>query len=190
MNIITLKVAMLGNSNIGKTSFMAKYIDNDFQSDYIETIGVNFMDKSIKIKNTEIIFNIWDIGGQSEFKNMLPLVCNETNTILFMFDLTNLNSLYDIKEWYRQARGFNKNAKTMLIGTKYDLFQNLSLDQKNNITKNARKYSLAMKAPLIYCSSKDLTNIKNIFKIILVKNFDLKIPVIINSNVEEPIIEY
>ena len=46
--------------------------------------------------------------GQREFVSMLPLVCNDASAILFMFDLTRLSTLNSIKEWYRQARRFNK----------------------------------------------------------------------------------
>jgi GTP-binding protein of the ras superfamily involved in termination of M-phase len=51
---------------------------------------------------------IWDLGGQREFVSMLPLVCNDAVAILFMFDLTRKTTLNSVKEWYRQARGFNK----------------------------------------------------------------------------------
>ena len=78
-------------------------------------IGVNFMEKTIAIRNTEITFSIWDLGGisrvmvgQREFVNMLPLVCNDAVAILFMFDLSRKSTLNSIKEWYRQARGFNR----------------------------------------------------------------------------------
>jgi len=66
------------------------------------------MEKTISIRNTEITFSIWDLGGQREFVNMLPLVCNDAVAILFMFDLSRKSTLNSIKEWYRQARGFNK----------------------------------------------------------------------------------
>jgi GTP-binding protein of the ras superfamily involved in termination of M-phase len=91
-----------------------------FSEDYIQTLGVNFMEKAISIRNTEITFSvgannsscpevkIWDLGGQREFVSMLPLVCNDAVAILFMFDLTRKTTLNSVKEWYRQARGFNK----------------------------------------------------------------------------------
>lgn len=66
------------------------------------------MEKCVSIRNTEIVFSIWDLGGQREFVNMLPLVCNDAIAILFMFDLSRKSTLNSIKEWYRQARGFNK----------------------------------------------------------------------------------
>ncbi len=56
---------------------------------------------------------IWDLGGQREFVSMLPLVSNDAVAILFMFDLTRKATLNSIKEWYRQARGFNKVSSAL-----------------------------------------------------------------------------
>ena len=70
--------------------------------------GVNFMEKTISVRRTTITFSIWDLGGQREFVNMLPLVCNDAVALLFMFDLSRKSTLNSVKEWYRQARGFNK----------------------------------------------------------------------------------
>lgn len=71
-------------------------------------IGVNFMEKTVSLRGTEITFSIWDLGGQREFLSMLPLVCNEAVAIFFMFDLSRKSTLLSIKEWYRQARGLNR----------------------------------------------------------------------------------
>ena len=85
------------------------------------------MEKTISIRNTEITFSvshdmmscelsleIWDLGGQREFVSMLPLVSNDAVAILFMFDLTRKATLNSVKEWYRQARGFNKVSSRVL----------------------------------------------------------------------------
>jgi GTP-binding protein of the ras superfamily involved in termination of M-phase len=114
------------------------------------------MEKTISIRNTEITFSIWDLGGQREFVNMLPLVCNDAVAILFMFDLSRKSTLNSIKEWYRQARGFNKvsnetqtssidwptesiiflqTAIPFLVGTKYDTFAMLGKEEQEEITK-------------------------------------------------------
>lgn len=124
---------MVGDSQIGKTSLMVKYVEGSFDEDYIQTlgtysvpnpfmtmkthlplpsIGVNFMEKTISVRRTTITFSIWDLGGQREFVNMLPLVCNDAVAILFMFDLSRKSTLNSVKEWYRQARGFNKVGGT------------------------------------------------------------------------------
>ena len=127
------------------------------------------MEKTISIRNTEITFSIWDLGGQREFINMLPLVCNDAASILFMFDLSRKMTLISVKEWYRQVRGFNKNAVPLLIGTKYDCFTKLPFEEQEEITKLARKYAKAMHAPLIFCSTSHSINIQRIFKIVLSK---------------------
>lgn len=100
--------------------------------------GVNFMEKTISIRNTEITFSIWDLGGQREFVNMLPLVCNDAVAILFMFDLTRKSTLNSIKEWYRQGRGFNKTAIPFLIGTKYDQFITIPHQDQEEISNQVR----------------------------------------------------
>ena len=92
------------------------------------------MEKTISIRNTEITFSIWDLGGQREFVNMLPLVCNDAVALLFMFDLTRKSTLNSIKEWYRQGRGFNKTAIPLLIGTKYDHFINFPREEQEEIS--------------------------------------------------------
>ena len=66
------------------------------------------MEKTITLRNTEVTFSIWDLGGQREFISMLPLVCNDAIAMLFMFDLSRKSTLTSIKEWYRQVRGLNQ----------------------------------------------------------------------------------
>lgn len=111
---------MIGDAQIGKTSLMVKYVEGSFNEDYVQTLGMNshilmikcsgvsFMEKKVSLRSNEINFSIWDLGGQREFMDMLPLVCNEASALLFMFDLSRPNTLVSVKEWYRKARGNNK----------------------------------------------------------------------------------
>ncbi|KIR58037.1 septum-promoting GTP-binding protein 1, partial [Cryptococcus bacillisporus CA1873] len=187
---IVLKVGMVGDSQIGKTSLMVKYVEGSFDEDYIQTLGVNFMEKAISIRNTEITFSIWDLGGQREFVSMLPLVSNDAVAILFMFDLTRKSTLNSVKEWYRQARGFNKTAIPVLIGTKYDQFASFPREEQEEITRQAKRFSKAMHAPLIFCSTSHSINVQKIFKIVLAKAFDLKCVIPEIDAVGEPILLY
>jgi GTP-binding protein of the ras superfamily involved in termination of M-phase len=124
--------------------------------------GVNFMEKTISIRNTEITFSIWDLGGQREFVNMLPLVCNDAVAILFMFDLTRKSTLNSIKEWYRQGRGFNKTAIPFLVGTKYDHFVNFPKEEQEEISLQAKRFAKAMKASLIFSSTSHSINVQKV----------------------------
>lgn len=189
-NSVALKVGLIGDAQIGKTSLMVKYVEGLFDEDYTQTLGVNFMEKSLHIKNNEITFSVWDLGGQKEFINMLPLVSNDAVAILFMFDLTRKSTLNSIKEWYRQARGFNKTAIPFLIGTKYDLFVDMSQKDQKEVTVQAMKFAKAMKASLIFCSTSHSVNVQKIFKIILSKAFDLKLTIPEMKSIGEPILIY
>lgn len=187
---VVVKVGMVGDSQIGKTSLMVKYVEGNFNEDYIQTLGVNFMEKTIALRNTDITFSIWDLGGQQEYLHMLPLVCNDAVALLFMFDLSRKSTLTSVKNWYKQARLLNKTATPFLIGTKYDYFSTLKLEEKREMTNQARRFAKAMKAPLLFCSASHAINIHKIFKVVLAKVFDLKCTVQQILEVGDPIIEY
>ncbi|KAL1965692.1 hypothetical protein VTN77DRAFT_5192 [Rasamsonia byssochlamydoides] len=189
-NSVVIKVGMVGDAQIGKTSLMVKYVEGSWDEDYIQTLGVNFMEKTISIRNTEITFSIWDLGGQREFVNMLPLVCNDAVAILFMFDLTRKSTLNSIKEWYRQGRGFNKTAIPLLVGTKYDQFVNFPREDQEEISLQAKRFAKAMKASLIFSSTSHSINVQKIFKIVLSKAFDLKCTIPEIENIGEPLLLY
>lgn len=186
----TLKVAMVGDPQIGKTSLMVKYVEGKFNEDYIQTLGVNFMEKTIDIQNTEIKFSIWDLGGQKQYMEMMPLVCNEAVALLFLFDLTRPATLASIRQWYMAARKLNKKAIPFLIGTKFDKFSAMQLKHKQEMTKQARKFAKAMHASLIFSSAARGINIAKIFKIVLAKAFRLKCRIPQVTRIGEPILEY
>ncbi|KAE9965199.1 hypothetical protein BLS_006543 [Venturia inaequalis] len=187
---VIIKVGMVGDAQIGKTSLMVKYVEGSWDEDYIQTLGVNFMEKTISIRNTEVTFSIWDLGGQREFVNMLPLVCNDAVAILFMFDLTRKSTLNSIKEWYRQGRGFNKTAIPFLVGTKYDTFVNFPREEQEEISNQAKRFAKAMKASLIFSSTSHSINVQKIFKIVLSKAFDLRCTIPEIEHVGEPLLLY
>ncbi len=166
-----MKVGLIGDAQIGKTSLMVKYVEGSFDEDYIQTLGVNYMEKIISIRNTEITFSIWDLGGQREFINMLPLVSNDAVAILFMFDLTRKSTLNSVKEWYRQARGFNKTAIPFLVGTKYDIFIELPQDEQEEISRQAQRYAEAMKGSLIFCSTSHSINVQKVCNFFIYLSF-------------------
>ena len=140
---------------------------------------------------------------------MLPLVCNDAVAILFMFDLSRKSTLNSVKEWYRQARGFNKvgteichsvdnfadtlhsqTAIPFLIGTKFDLYSTLPPQTQAATHSQALKFARAMKAPLIFTSTLHSINVQKIFKIVLAKAFDLKCTIGEISGVGEPVVIY
>lgn len=78
----------------------------------------------------------------------------------------------------------------MLVGTKYDEFVNLDYEDQEEITRQARKYSRAMKAPLVFCSTAESINVQKIYKLVLAKVFDLNCTLPEISEIGAPILEY
>lgn len=189
-NRITVKVGMIGDQQIGKTSLMVKYVENHFGDDYIQTLGVNFMEKTVPFRNTDIVFSIWDLGGQHQYLHMLPLVCNDALALFFIFDLSRKSTLSSLKVWYRQARELNRKALPFLIGTKYDAFTTMKPEEQTEITNTARRFARAMRAPLIFSSAAHSINVLKIFRILLslLLGYPCKVPEI--NRIGDPIIEY
>ncbi|KAM5378190.1 hypothetical protein ACJA88_005924 [Fusarium oxysporum] len=98
--------------------------------------------------------------------------------------------MVNIKEWYRQGRGFNKTAIPILVGTKYDHFVNFPPQDQEEISNQARRFAKAMRAALIFSSTSHSINVQKIFKIVLSKAFDLKCTIPEIENVGEPLLLY
>lgn len=187
---IVVKVGLIGDSGVGKTSLMVKYVEKRFDSDYVETLGVNFMEKTISTPSAEVTMSIWDLGGDRSYVSMMPMVCVDAVAVVFMFDLTNSASLTNIKEWYKQVRRLNKNALPFLVGTKYDLFYGLPPAEQEAISKHARNFARAMKAPLVFCSSSHGINVLKLFKLIFEMVFSIEPSIEQRGNPGEPVFIY
>eukprot|EP01084_Bolivina_argentea_P133194 235040_1 len=101
---VVVKVGTLGDSQIGLKTLMVKYIQDEYDEDYVETLGVNFMEKTFQLKHVDVTISIWHLGGQREFATLMPLVCIDAKVIIFGFDLTQKQSLFSVKRWYKEAR--------------------------------------------------------------------------------------
>ena len=187
-NAVVLKVGMVGDARVGKTTLMVKYVENKLDEDYIQTLGVNFLEKTVTLRNNDITFSIWDLGGHREFLSMLPLVVNDARALLFMFDLSRRDTLASIKEWYRQCRGLNRTAHAILVGTKYDIFITLPPAEREAIDRDARRFARAMKAPVVFTSSTESINVLKLFKVILARSFGLTCTIPQLTEVGEPLL--
>ncbi|XBW38830.1 hypothetical protein QEN19_004422 [Hanseniaspora menglaensis] len=185
-----LKVGLIGDAQVGKTTLMCKYVNSAFDDEYIQTLGIHHLQKKETLKYSNILFTINDLGGQREFINMLPIVSEGAVAIIYLFDLTQPDSLNSVKEWYRQAKGLNEKAISILVGTKYDLFLDLDPVYQTNISKGATLYSEAMNAPLIFSSTAASVNVKIIFKIVVAKAFGLDLAVPEITQIGDPLLIY
>ena len=187
---ILVKVALLGDAQVGKSSLMVRYVEGAFDETQLHTQGVSFMEKSVSLGGQEITFSIWDIGGGTDSKSMLPLVCNDAAAVLLMFDLTRPETLDSVREWHRKARALNRCAVPFLVGCKYDALLELAPDEIARLGTLARRFAAAINAPLIFCAPSVPINTTSIFKVILVRLFGLANAVPELRQPGEPLCEY
>ncbi|XP_047342463.1 septum-promoting GTP-binding protein 1-like [Impatiens glandulifera] len=190
-DLVSLKISVLGDCQIGKTSFVIKYVGDDPNKIIgLDMKGLNLMDKTLFVQGARIAFRIWDVGGDSMSWDQVPMACKDAVAILFMFDLTSRCTLNSVIGWYTQARKWNQAAIPILIGTKFDDFVQLPPDLQTTIIIQARAYARMMNASLFFSSSTHNINVSKIFKFITAKLFNLSWTIDRNLNPGEPIIDH
>nr|XP_004244140.1 septum-promoting GTP-binding protein 1 [Solanum lycopersicum] len=189
-DLVTLKISIFGDCQIGKTSFVIKYVGDEQEKRCLQTKGLNLMDKTLVVRGARIAFRIWDVGGDHSSFDQIPIACKDSVAILFMFDLTSRSTLNNVISWYTEARKWNQTAIPILIGTKFDDFVQLPPDIQWSVVTQARTYAKAMKATLFFSSSTHNINVNKIFKFIMAKLFNLPWSVKRNLTIGEPIIDF
>ena len=116
-----LKILVIGNSSVGKTSLLLKYIDDYFSETQISTIGVEYKEKVITLNNRKIGLQIWDTSGQERFRSITQNFYRGADGILFVFDVTNKESFDNIKMWLNEPQVVELNSQKILVGNKIDL---------------------------------------------------------------------
>ncbi|KAL9264484.1 Septum-promoting GTP-binding protein 1-like protein [Drosera capensis] len=186
-DLVCLKISLLGDRRIGKTSFVAKYVGEEQDQTCLEMNGLNLMVKTLLVKGARIAFRIWDVGGDYYSNDQIPIACKDADAIFFMFDLTSRCTLQSVIGWYKQARMWNQTAIPVLIGTKFDDFTRFPLDLQLTV---ARAYARAMKATLFFSSSTHNINVNKVFKFTTARLFNISWTVKRNLTIGEPIIDY
>ena len=165
LNITTypLKLTLIGNSNVGKTAIIKRFITNKFDNKSMSTIAVNCQDKKIKIDPyTELNMQIWDTAGQERFRAIARGYLRESNGIFLVFDLTEQNSFDDLNLWLDEINNSDIDDKIcvkMLIGNKLDC-ENKEVDEET-----AKKFAEENKMKYLSVSAKDGVNIITMFEI-------------------------
>ncbi|PHU12203.1 hypothetical protein BC332_19133 [Capsicum chinense] len=189
-DLVSLKICLVGDNQIGKTSFLTKYVGKETGEESCSTKGLNQMDKSLLVKGARISYTIWEVQGDVSASTQIPTACKDSVAILFMFDLTSRRTLKSVISWYQQARQWNQTAIPVMIGTKFDDFVQLPLDVQWTIANQARAYAKALNATLFFSSAKYNINVNKIFKFITAKLFNLPWAMERNLTIGEPIIDY
>ena len=114
-------LSVLGNSGVGKTSFIMKFTDNTFQESYLATYGIDFKTKYVDINNKKYRVDLYDTAGQERFRSISVNSIRMSDGVILIYDITNEFSYETINTWMEniyQVKG--KDFPVILIGNKCD----------------------------------------------------------------------
>ena len=118
------KVLLLGNSDVGKSSIILRYVDQTWSDIFVPTIGVDFKVKTLDINDKKVKMQIWDTAGQERFRTVVSSYFKGSHGIFIIYDITNRDSFKNLENWLGEIER-NASAKVLkiLIGNKCDLEQ-------------------------------------------------------------------
>ena len=116
------KVVLVGDSFVGKTNIMSKYLKNEFHDDSKATVGVEFGSKQFNIEGHTIKVQIWDTAGQERYKAITSAYYKGAKGAFIVYDITRKNSFESVEKWVSDVTAVaDKNVTIVLIGNKSDL---------------------------------------------------------------------
>jgi small GTP-binding protein len=121
--MMSMKVVLVGDGSVGKTSLLISYTSDAFPNDYIPTIFDNYL-ATIKYQSHFVKLWLWDTAGQDEYKRLRALSYPNTDVFLICFSLIDPKSFnHALNKWLPEVEESNPHAIKYFVGTKSDLFQ-------------------------------------------------------------------
>lgn len=117
------KLVLLGESAVGKSSLVLRFVKDQFDDYRESTIGAAFLTQTISLDDaTTVKFEIWDTAGQERYKSLAPMYYRNANCAVVVYDITQAASLEKAKSWVKELqRQADPNIVIALAGNKYDL---------------------------------------------------------------------
>ena len=134
-----LKYIIIGDSSVGKSSIMVKYIHGGFDEEFKTTIGVEFGSKNIIIKEKIYRVQIWDTAGEETFRSITRSYYKNSVCAFVVYDVTNKNTFSNVKNWVDDCKKQTpKNVLMILVGNKIDLEdkREVSFEEGENFAKD------------------------------------------------------
>ena len=163
---LALKILIIGDSQVGKTSLLLEYVDKMFPEEHISTIGVEYKEKFIKKDEYDIKLQIWDTAGQERFRSITKSIYRNANGVLFVYDVTNKESFENVKHWIKDTEKIDKDIRGIIIGNKIDLIEKRKI-LKEDLDELGKKYDM----PVLDVSAKNAINVNESFDLIVEELF-------------------
>ncbi len=176
---LAFKMCIFGDSGVGKSTLINRYITAKFDHDQKSTLGAAILMKFIETETMRITLQIWDFAGEERFSSLLPSYAQGSSAAIFMCDISKRDSINNIDKWLLTFNeGLNSRDPKfplIIVGGKLDLEENRSLDKKDiEAVLTVRK-----EFDYLECSSKTGENVDLLFQILIDK-------MLIYGNIQPP----
>ena len=171
-----IKICLLGDVSVGKTSIASRFCKNTFNENYINTIGGAYQQQNIILNNgAKMKLHIWDTSGQDRFRSMTNLYYRDAQVAILTYDVTNEQSLESLSYWLKELNDKvdQDNMLLCLAGNKNDV----DPKDKRVPTNKGKEFAEANNMIFFETSAKTGTGIKELFQAIATKEY-----AIINEN--------
>ena len=118
-----IKIIVIGDSSVGKTNFIFRFVENKFNPAYVTTVGFDYKSKIIKLPKSKkrVKVQIWDTAGQERYNAINKNLFQKVQGVIIMYDITNRSSFDNIGKWLHLLSQSVSNKIKMLVGNKLDL---------------------------------------------------------------------
>jgi len=145
--VFTLKLVVIGDYGVGKSSLITRYVHNKFDSDYISTIGVDFLINEVYVEKFDAMcqFVIWDIGGQEEWKSKINLYLTGADGAIVVSDLTRPITVKNVTNWVGYLHENTKGAPYIVVGNKNDLERKVTTQKLEELAEGSKVFIASAK---------------------------------------------
>ncbi|CAG59623.1 uncharacterized protein GVI51_G07535 [Nakaseomyces glabratus] len=167
--MLQFKLVLLGDSSVGKSSIVHRFVKDTFDELRESTIGAAFLSQTVKIKdgNEDVVikFEIWDTAGQERYKSLAPMYYRNANAALVVYDVTQPDSLSKAQSWVQELQNKvgDEELVIYLVGNKVDIVEADESARKIE-TEEGAEYAQAQKLLFKEVSAKTGAGVKDIFQ--------------------------
>ena len=120
-----MKIVLVGDSGVGKTNLVKRFIDGNIPENLTNTIAVDFFSKDLMIKNHSVKVQFWDTAGQEKYRAIANAYYKNAQGAIIVYEITNRESFENVSKWLQELNEFGEKGITiLLIGNKIDLKEN------------------------------------------------------------------
>ena len=131
-----IQLIMIGESGVGKTSLIRRYTNNIFNTNHLETIGIEFFNKEERINDQIIQIKLWDTAGQEIFHSLTKNFYRKADGIIIVYDITNKESFERIQDWVKSVYDNTdtyKEIQMIIVGNKIDLEERREVSKEEGL---------------------------------------------------------